>query len=115
MIALSLLLVEVDHMFLVTAEQLQESVLDSLNHWLEDLWRWLPGAGPHGPDVLSELGPDAGVQDLEASVVAEELLPVLHDGGEQSHGLRAAGAQPPALGQRSVKLQEYRIPVSVDL
>ena len=115
MIVLSLLLVEADHMFLVTTQQLQESVLHSLNHWLEDLWRWLPGARPHGLDVLSELAPGAGVQDLEASVVAEELLPVFHDGREESSGLRAARAQPGASGQRSVKLQEYRISVSVDI
>ena len=102
-------------MFLVTTKEFQESVLDSLNHWLEDLWRWLPGARLHGLDVLSELAPGAGVQHLEASVVAKELLPVLHDGGEHSHGLRAAGAQPPAPGQLSVKLQEYCVPVSVDI
>ena len=102
-------------MFLVTTQQLQESVLDSLNHWLEDLWRWLPGARLHCLDVLSEPGPGAGVQHLEAAIVPEELLPVLHDGGEHSHGLRAAGAQPPAPGQLSVKLQEYRISVSVDI
>ena len=85
-------------MFLVTTQQLQESVLDSLNHWLEDLWRWLLGARLHGLDVLSELAPGAGVQHLEAPIVAEELLPVFHNGGEESGGLRAARTQPGASG-----------------
>ena len=37
MIVLSLLLVEADHMFLVTTKEFQESVLDSLNHCIEDV------------------------------------------------------------------------------